>query len=127
MGRRSKKEKLNSSVGWINLKLRVMAEYCSSGIWVIGQRGIWRHGMISHASLRLPTDLSERFEQWLDLYSTRLDDTNFDTPSFNHTGRALATELKSYLGENVYVEFVPESDDGTGLGTAEEIKLAPER
>lgn len=92
----------------------------------IGQRGVWRHGMIEHSSLRLSDDLSQRFEKWIELYSTQLHDTHFDTASFNRTGRALATELKSCLGAEVYVEFVPESDEGNGLRVAEEIKPAAE-
>lgn len=126
MSRRSKKENLTTLAGRSNLKLRVMAEYCSSGIWLIGRHGVWRHSMIEHSSLRLPTDLSSRFEQWIDLYITQLDNANFDTESFNCTGRALAKELKSHLGAEVYVEFIPESDEGSGLGAAEEIKLTVE-
>lgn len=126
MSRRSKKEKLVTLARRSNLKLRVMAEYCSSGIWVIGQHDVWRHGTIEHSSLRLPSDLSQRFKKWIDLYLTQLDNANFDISSFNCTGRALATELKSYLGAAVYVEFIPELDEGSGLGAAEEIKLTVE-
>lgn len=126
MSRKWKQKQKANPARWANLKLRVMAEYGSSGIWGIGQQGLWRHGMIEHSALGLPADLAQRFEQWIDFYDTRLADNNFDTAAFNRVGKTLALELKTHLGAAVYVEFVPEFDGGNGLGEAEEIQLASE-
>lgn len=106
------------------LRLRVMAEYASSGIWVIGAIGAFRHGMIEHTSLNLPTDLAEGFNNWIDWYYDRLDANGItlDIERFNVEGMRLATELKAFLGSDVYVEFVPE-DVSKGVGQSQEIKL----
>jgi hypothetical protein len=101
------------------LKLRVMAEYASSGIWVIGEIGCFRHGMIGHSSLKLPQDLAIRFDRWIDLYWGMLED-NFDADEFNKIGRALARDLKNHVGSG-YVEFIPELENG-GLGETEIVK-----
>jgi hypothetical protein len=94
-------------------KLRVMAEYSSSGIWVIGGGpGPFRHGMIEHGALRLPLALAQRFDDWIEAYET-LDDAG--TTAFNLVGLQLATELKQIVGRGVYVEFVAEACGG-GLG-----------
>ena len=46
-----------------------MAEYSSSGIWVIGGGPKpFRHGMIEHATLRLPAALARRFDDWIEAY-----------------------------------------------------------
>ena len=95
------------------LALRVMAEYSSSGIWVIGGGpGPFRHRMIEHAELRLPADLAQRFDAWVEAYET-LDDAS--AQAFNRAGLQLATELKQVLGSGVSVEFVTEAEGG-GLG-----------
>jgi hypothetical protein len=104
--------------------LRVMAEYGSSGIWVIGQVGVFRHGMIEHGDLRLPGEVAERFGRWIAAYEDRLEDPPpppFDYGAFNREGRALAEALKRHVGAGTYVEFLPETDEGTGLGPPEEI------
>ncbi|MEO8609198.1 MAG: hypothetical protein ABI690_15010 [Chloroflexota bacterium] len=108
------------------LRLRVMAEYMSSGIWVIGERGAFRHGMIEHASLKLPTNLAQAFNDWIEWYEDNLstDEVIFDIEKFNAEGLRLATELKKFLGSDVYVEFVPEGEKG--LGQSLEIKLDTE-
>ncbi len=102
-----------------NLKLRVMAEYGSSGIWSIGKIGVFRHGMLEYSSLRLSADLEQRFQQWIELYEGKLD-SEFDADLFNHIGRKLARDLKLYLGVLVYVEFIPELATG-GLDNVETI------
>lgn len=102
-------------------KLRVMADYESSGIWVIEAIGPFRHGMISHESLKLPVDIANRFDEWITLYWKRLRDPDFDSDEFNDFGRAIAKELKQFVGDDVYVEFVPELPDGD-LGEPEIIK-----
>lgn len=94
-------------------RLRVMAEYSSSGIWVIGGGPKpFRHGMIEHRDLRLPPDLAQRFDAWIEAYES-LDEA--ETTAFNLLGLQLATELKQVVGGGVYVEFVAEADGG-GLG-----------
>ncbi len=93
-----------------------MAEYCSSGIWVIGKVSYFRHGMIEHSSLKLPPDLAKRFEQWIELYDEN-SAANFNLYQFNNIGRGLAQDLKNHLG-NGSVEFIPESIDG-GIGETE--------
>jgi len=97
-------------------KLRVMAEYESSGIWVIEPVGPFRHGMIRHEALDVPSGLSSQFREWIDLYWQRIDEdisSDEDTKKFNQTGRTLAKALKDYLGPNVYVEYIPELPDGS--------------
>lgn len=90
-----------------------MAEYSSSGIWVIGGGPEpFRHGMIEHADLRLPPTLAQRFDAWIEAYET-LEDAG--TTDFNLVGLQLATELKHVVGSGVYVEFVAEASGG-GLG-----------
>jgi hypothetical protein len=106
----------NRGIKLTDLQLRVMAEYCSSGIWVIGKVGCFRHGMIEHSSLNLPPDLAQRFEQWIELYDEN-SATNFNLDRFNNIGRGLAKDLKNYLGIES-VEFIPESIDG-GIGETE--------
>lgn len=103
-----------------------MAEYASSGIWVIGAIGPFRHGGIGHSSLGLPQDLAQRFEQWIELYWGRLDypefqHLGFDADEFNRIGRSLAQDLKAHVGPNGYVEFIPELEAG-GMGEAEIIE-----
>lgn len=95
------------------LALRVMAEYSSSGIWVIGG-GFkpFRHGMIEHNELDLPGELARRFDAWIEAYETLSGE---QVPEFNRTGLALASDLKRTLGGGVYVEFANE-DAGGGLG-----------
>lgn len=99
-------------------KLRVMAEYGSSGIWVIGAVGPFGHGMISHEALGLSSDLSRRFDDWVEMYLDWITKGELDVERFNATGRILAKELKQAVGPNTYVEFVPESQDGS-LGDPE--------
>jgi len=93
--------------------LRVMAEYDSSGIWVIGQQGVFRHGMTGYSALRLPTALKSRFIYWIEYYDKILfDPDNFDVDWFNAEGLALATELKAFLGDRYTVEFLAETEEG---------------
>jgi len=87
-------------------KLRVMADYGSSGIWAMQQIGVFRHGMLEHGDLRLPQELSQRFTRWIALYEQRLEEpAQFDHETFNTEGRALAQALKHYVGSTTYVEF----------------------
>ena len=106
----------NRGVRLADLQLRVMAEYCSSGIWVIGKIGCFRHGTIEHSTLRLLPDLTQRFEQWIELYEEN-SAANFNVFEFNNIGRGLTQDLKNYLGTGS-IEFIPESIEG-GIGETE--------
>jgi hypothetical protein len=97
-----------------------MAEYCSSGIWVVGTRGVWRHGMVKHATLGLPSELAVRFCRWIEQYTQQLEGAKLDVTAFNEEGRCLANALKAAMPPGTAVEFVPEKPDG-GLGQAENI------
>lgn len=100
------------------LELRVMADYGASGIWVDGEMGPFRHGMLEHADLDLPADLSASFNAWIDAYWGRRQWSEADSESFNQTGRALAVRLKAHLGSRAAVSFQPEAWP-SGLGPEE--------
>lgn len=101
-------------------KLRVMAEYASSGIWVIEPVGPFRHYMIAPEALGLPANLAEQFADWVGYYWKRLEGGSFDDAQFNAIGRKITKELKEFIGAETFVEYVPEMADGS-LGVAEEI------
>ena len=92
-------------------RLRVMAEYGTSGIWVAESVGTFRHGMIDHKKLGLPDALAERFGAWIERYWARLRD-NFDPKAFNTEGRALAVALKGFVGPETEVVYEGEAEDG---------------
>ncbi len=92
-------------------RLRVMAEYGSSGIWVAESVGPFRHGMIDHQKLGLPDELAERFGAWIERYWARLRD-EFDAKAFNAEGRALAVALKAFVGSETEVVYEGEAEDG---------------
>ena len=96
------------------LKLRVMAEYASSGIWGFSEKqsGAFRHGMIEHSDLKLPKELRERFEKWISEYTKNNLSNELDTNAFNTEGRELAKLLKEHMGPEQYVEYQGETDDG---------------
>ena len=100
------------------LKLRVMADYGTSGIWADGEIGPIRHGMVKHADLSLPSDLAASFDAWIETYWTRKAWGQLDTESFNQTGRGLAVQLKAFVGGAVVVSFQPELWP-SGLGPEE--------
>jgi hypothetical protein len=91
---------------------RVMAEYASSGIWAIGGKGPFRHGMVEHSSLKLPPETCDRFLKWIQTYEDALQGGLKNVQEFNATGLDLAKELKKHLGPNVYVEYQGERPDG---------------
>jgi len=97
-----------------------MADYGSSGIWVIETIGPFRHGMVWYESLGIPADLSDRFKAWIAAYWQRLEEDKFKVREFNALGRRLAMELKGFFGPDTYVEFIPETPNG-GLGEPEVI------
>ena len=104
-------------------RLRVMAEYGSSGIWVAEPLGPFRHGMVEHKKLGLPDDLALRFAAWIEAYWARADHRPLDVPAFNAEGRALATALKRFVGPDTQVVYEPELED-EGLGPPEIIEVA---
>src|SRR5262245_23706785 len=96
-------------------RLRVMADYGSSGIWIDGMVGPFRHAMAEHRDLGLPDDLAAQFEAWINLYWARADKKSLDLASFNAEGRALAIALKAFVGSETEVVFEPvTSDDRPG-------------
>ena len=96
-----------------------MAEYGSSGIWLVKQCGVFRHSMIEHSGLNLPKSLSAKFDRWIEKYEENLlPDFSFDTDQFNAEGRRLAKELFDFMKGKAEIEFVPENYDG-GLSASE--------
>jgi hypothetical protein len=85
-----------------------MAEYGTSGIWADDPIGPFRHGMVRHSDLALPTELASAFDAWIDRYWSRKRWTLADNESFNQTGRTLAKQLKEFMGEATSVSFQPE-------------------
>lgn len=103
------------------LRLRVMAEYGSSGIWRVSDRGPFRHGMVEHASLDLPPDLAQAFDDWIERYTVENLAGTLDKSSFNLEGHDLATRLKAFLstrGHTPHVELQGEAEDGSPLAAA---------
>lgn len=101
-------------------KLRVMADYGSSGIWADGDIGAFRHGMVRHGDLSLPRDLASDFKAWIEGYWERRQWNQADSDAFNETGRSLAARLKAHVGDKVTVTFQPELWP-SGLGLEESI------
>jgi hypothetical protein len=99
------------------MKIRVMAEYGSSGIWAFSDppsKG-FRHGMLEHHRLKLPKPLSDAFDLWIRRYEDENLKDGFDSESFNTEGLRLATLLKHHLGPNRHVEYQGEDSDGSAL------------
>ncbi|MBL8787804.1 MAG: hypothetical protein JNJ59_23075 [Deltaproteobacteria bacterium] len=102
------------------LHLRVMAEYGSSGIWRVSPNptGPFRHGMLEHASLDLPADLAQAFDDWIERYTLENLAGTLDKTAFNLEGHRLATRLKAFLssrGHTPHVELQGEAEDGSLL------------
>ena len=96
------------------IKLRVMAEYGSSGIWFVQRTGVFRHSMIEHSALNLPLHLSKKFDHWIKTYEQNLsEDDTFNTIQFNEEGRQLSRELYIFMKNRAEIEFVPENPDGS--------------
>ena len=114
MSRKSRQRKMGV-IGFVSV--RIMAEYASSGLWLMRPAGVFRHSGIGADALNLPPELKIGFAQWIETYWGRLEleGTVFDCDSFNATGRELAHALKAHLGPESYVEFVPESNEGITL------------
>ena len=67
------------------MKLRVMADVNSSGIWEIFPASSQeRHIMVDYEALGLPKKLADRFNAWIESYWKYIDDEkNFDFDTFN--------------------------------------------
>lgn len=88
------------------LRLRVMADYLSSGIWIMKPVGPFRHAMISHKKIRLPADLAQQFNDWIEWYNDNLDDP--DRPSFDlpaEVAQEYNEWLDWFLGEPVVFDI----------------------
>lgn len=92
-------------------KLRVMADYSSSGIWVMESMLGFRHGMVDYGSLGLPEDLANRFKRWINIHDNNLSDKGLNLEDFDKMGLQLAKDLKKFLGTDAYVEYEPEKSD----------------
>ncbi len=104
-------------------RLRVMADYGSSGIWGATPVGPFRHGMVGYSRPRLPADLVARFEAWIEWYWQRLDG-GFEAAPFNAEGLELARALKRHVGPDTEVVYAPEAEDG-GLEPEQVIDAEP--
>ncbi len=89
-----------------------MAEYSSSGIWIIGGIGHFRHGMIEYHNLKISDRLEKLFKEWILYYEKKLDG-DFDVDILNADGLKLASELKSELGNAFEVRYAGEDADGS--------------
>jgi len=94
-----------------------MAEYGSSGIWGFSEKetGGWRHGMLEHRALKLPRELSDRFDAWILIYEDQNPKDLLDTEAFNAEGMQLSRLLKAFLGKNRHVEYQGVGKDGSLL------------
>jgi hypothetical protein len=79
------------------MKLRVLADVHSSGIWEIAPASSReRHIVIDYEELGLPQELADKFNDWIESYWKYVDDRkNFNFDTFNQTGKQLAKELKN--------------------------------
>lgn len=78
--------------------VRLMADYCSDGVWNVRGAGIDRD------SLPISQDLKDGIERWCidyegsQFYQDTVDRTvDFDTAAFNARGEELATRLRTEL------------------------------
>lgn len=89
--------------------LRVMADYSSSGIWIIEQAGPFKHSMANYSDLGISEKLSNAFEKWITEYDKALEG-KLDKQLFDKTGRDLALDLKKELPD-VQVFYYHENRD----------------
>jgi hypothetical protein len=89
-------------------KIRVEAEYGSSGIWLSEPDGL---SMLDHEEIDLPKPLSDQFDAWIEMchqsISAKLDQKPpiWDSGTLDAVGRKLAKSLKRFVGHDVIVEF----------------------
>lgn len=105
--------KTGTKSGKAPARYRVMAEYGSSGIWVlVAKGGAFRHAMIEHGALGLPAEVCRRFAAWIERYEVENLDGTLDVADYNAEGRALAVLLKAHVGPEAHVEHQGEASDG---------------
>ncbi len=63
-------------------------------------------------ALKLPRELSDRFDAWIRIYEDQNPKNLLDTEAFNTEGMQLASLLKAFLGPNRHVEYQGEAKDG---------------
>ncbi|MBD3405836.1 MAG: hypothetical protein GF411_06870 [Candidatus Lokiarchaeota archaeon] len=95
-------------------RLRLMAEYKSTGIFVESPRPLI--GEISHDHLNISPELSEAIFRWIDEFDSWLNwDDPMNSPSvpekeinrFNKQGEELMKQLQKELGPSIKVRYVP--------------------
>ena len=92
-----------------DLRIQVMADYGSSGIWALPPS----RGMVRYEQIHLPNDLVRDFVKWIEwFWIAQYDELDF--APFNSEGYTLALHLKRFLGEDVYVEYWPYTERGGG-------------
>ena len=87
--------------------LRVWQEYSSSGIWWIeNPKQITPIKMVSYEMLNLPQNLITDFQSWIDEFDNNqpFPQEDWDWKKFDNQGHKLAQQLKSFLGDEYYVE-----------------------
>jgi hypothetical protein len=80
----------------------VWADFMAPGIWIPNTESKFPHATlaISHESLGLSTELSERINSWIDWYWEVYDHPEiFDCGEFNKEGAMIAAELQQFLGK----------------------------
>jgi len=93
-------------------KLKVMADFSSSGIWD-GETG----HMIDHEDLSLDGGLIDEFEKWIYYYSESYK-SDYSTlkegkaEKLNKWGRELAQKLKDKLGNGYEITYQGEDENG---------------
>jgi len=87
------------------MNLKIMADFCSSGIWRLDTGG-----MVDYDKLNLPTELVKEFEEWIEYYDsectskiTYLVLVKKET-SLHNRGRKLAKKIK-LLFPNSRIEY----------------------
>lgn len=98
----------------LGVKVRVMAEYGSSGLWGFsdGPAGAFRHGMLEHHRLKLPRELSDRLDRWILFYEDQSLLPQTDVAALNAEGLQLAQQVQQHLGPTRHVEYQGEDQNG---------------
>jgi hypothetical protein len=96
------------------LKIRVMPEYGSSGIWGFSDAPsrAFRHGMLEHRKLKLPRELSDRLDRWIVFYEDQSLLPQTDVATLNAEGLQLAQRVQQHLGPARHVEYQGEDERG---------------
>jgi hypothetical protein len=94
-----------------NLRLKVMPDFTSSGIWDADTSH-----MIDYENIPVSKSLAKQFEEWIEYYDTcfKSDYSTFKknkSKKLNEWGRELAKKLKAELPK-AYIEYRGESEKG---------------